>query len=64
VLLDLAQTMENIHPRQDQFAGKAEAVRLLLDQNGSSLSTLTGKISDRWLFGERSRLQRTGAGLC
>jgi hypothetical protein len=39
VLLDLAQTMEGIHPRQDQLAGKTEAVMHLLDQNGSSLST-------------------------
>ena len=39
VLLDLAQTMENIHPKQDQLAGKTESVMLLLDQNGSSLST-------------------------
>ena len=39
VLLDLAQTMEAIHPRQDQLAGKTEAVMLLLDQNGSTLST-------------------------
>jgi hypothetical protein len=39
VLLDLAQTMENIHPKQDQLAGKTESVRVLLDQNGSSLST-------------------------
>jgi hypothetical protein len=39
VLLELAQTMETIHPRQDQLAGKAESVRLLLDQNGSSLPT-------------------------
>jgi hypothetical protein len=38
-LLDLAQTMENINPKQDQLAGKTEAVMLLLDQNGSSLST-------------------------
>jgi hypothetical protein len=38
VLLNLAQTMENIHPRQDQLAGKTEAVMLLLNQNGASLS--------------------------
>ena len=31
--------MQNIHPDQDQLAGKAETVRLLLDQNGSSLSS-------------------------
>jgi hypothetical protein len=39
VLRDLAQTMESINPRQDQLAGKTEALRLLLDQNGASLST-------------------------
>jgi hypothetical protein len=39
VILDLAQSMESIHSRQDQLAGKTEAVMLLLDQNGSSLST-------------------------
>ena len=39
VLRDLTQTMQNIHPNQDQLAGKAETVSLLLDQNGSSLST-------------------------
>ena len=39
VLLDLAQTMETINPRQDQLAGKTESVRVLLDQNGSSLTT-------------------------
>jgi hypothetical protein len=39
VLLDLAQTMETINPRQDQLAGKTESVRVLLDQNGSSLPT-------------------------
>ena len=39
VLLDLAQTMETIHPRQDELAGKTESVRRLLDLNGASLST-------------------------
>jgi hypothetical protein len=39
ILLDLAQTMENINPRQDQLSGKTESVMLLLDQNGSSLAT-------------------------
>jgi hypothetical protein len=39
VLLDLAQTMETINPRQDQLAGRTESVMLMLDQNGSSLST-------------------------
>ena len=39
VLLDLAQTLEGIHPRQDQLAGKTESVMQLLDQNGASLST-------------------------
>jgi hypothetical protein len=39
VLQDLAHTMDNINPRQDQLAGKTEAVMLMLDQNGSSLST-------------------------
>jgi hypothetical protein len=39
VLRDLAQTMENIDPRQDQLTGKTESVMLFLDQNGSSLST-------------------------
>jgi hypothetical protein len=31
--------MENIHPKQDQLAGKTESVRLLLEQNGASLAT-------------------------
>ena len=39
VMLDLAQTMEGIHPRQDQLAGKTESVMQLLNQNGASLST-------------------------
>ena len=39
VLLDLAQTMTTINPRQDQLSGKTESVMRLLDQNGSSLST-------------------------
>ena len=39
VLLDLAQTMESIQPRQDQLANKTESVLQLLDQNGASLST-------------------------
>ncbi|HET6823270.1 MAG TPA: hypothetical protein VFH34_11530, partial [Anaerolineales bacterium] len=39
ILLDLAQTMTNINPRQDQLSGKSESVMRLLDQNGSSLST-------------------------
>ena len=50
VLLDLAQTMENINPRQDQLAGKTEAVMLMLDQNGSSLST-SDRIDVRSLVG-------------
>jgi hypothetical protein len=50
VNLDLAQTMQNIHPRQDQLAGKAETVMLLLDQNGSSLST-SDRIDIRSLVG-------------
>jgi hypothetical protein len=50
VILDLAQTMENINPRQDQLAGKTEAVMLLLDQNGSSLST-SDRIDIRSLVG-------------
>ena len=39
VLLDLAQTLENINQKQSQLDDKAGAVRLLLDQNGSRLST-------------------------
>ena len=50
VIQDLAQTMENIHPKQDQLAGKTEAVRLLLDQNGSSLST-SDRLNIRSLVG-------------
>ena len=50
VLLDLAQTMENINPRQDQLTGKTESVMLLLDQNGSSLST-SDRIDIRSLVG-------------
>jgi hypothetical protein len=50
VLLDLAQTLENINPRQDQLAGKTEAIMLLLDQNGSSLST-SDRIDIRSLVG-------------
>ena len=50
VLLDLAQTLEHIHPRQDQLTGKAESVLLLLDQNGSSLST-SDRIDIRSLLG-------------
>jgi hypothetical protein len=50
VLLDLAQTMENINPRQDQLAGKTDTVMLLLDQNGSSLST-ADRIDIRSLLG-------------
>jgi hypothetical protein len=42
--------MENINPRQDQLAGKTEAVMLLLDQNGSSLST-SDRIDIRSLVG-------------
>lgn len=50
VLLDLAQTMESINPKQDQLAGRTESVMLLLDQNGSSLST-TDRIDIRALVG-------------
>jgi hypothetical protein len=50
VLLDLAQTMENINPRQDQLAGRTESVMLLLDQNGSSLAT-SDRIDIRSLVG-------------
>ena len=50
VLLDLAKTMESIHPRQDQLAGKTESVMLLLDQNGASLST-SDRIDVRSLVG-------------
>ena len=50
VLLDLAQTMENINPRQDQLAGKTESIMLLLDQNGSSLAT-SDRIDIRSLVG-------------
>jgi hypothetical protein len=50
VLLDLAQTMETINPRQDQLAGKTDAVMRLLDQNGSSLST-SERIDIRSLVG-------------
>lgn len=50
VLLDLAQTMEHIHPRQDQLADKTESVMLLIDQNGSSLST-SDRIDIRSLVG-------------
>jgi hypothetical protein len=39
VLQDLAQTIETIHHRQDQLAGRTESVMSLLDQNGASLST-------------------------
>jgi len=42
--------MENIHPKQDQLAGKTESVRLLLDQNGSSLST-SDRLNIRSLVG-------------
>jgi hypothetical protein len=49
-LLDLAQTIENINPRQDELAGKTESVMLLLDQNGSSLST-SDRIDIRSLVG-------------
>ena len=42
--------MENINPRQDQLAGKTESVMLLLDQNGSSLST-SDRIDIRSLVG-------------
>jgi hypothetical protein len=42
--------MEHIHPRQDQLTGKAESVMLLLDQNGSSLST-SDRIDIRSLVG-------------
>jgi len=50
VLRDLAKTMESIHPRQDQLAGKTESVMLLLDQNGASLST-SDRIDVRSLVG-------------
>jgi hypothetical protein len=50
VLLDLAQTMETINPRQDQLAGKTDAVMRLLDQNASSLST-SERIDIRSLVG-------------
>jgi hypothetical protein len=50
ILLDLAQTMENINPRQDQLAGKTESIMLLLDQNGSSLAT-SDRIDIRSLVG-------------
>ena len=50
VLRDLGQTMETIHPRQDQLAGKAETVRLLLEQNGTSLPT-SDRIDIRSLVG-------------
>ena len=39
VLLDLTQTMENVNQKQSRLDDKAGAVRLLLDQNGSRLST-------------------------
>jgi hypothetical protein len=50
VLLDLAQTMETINPRQDQLAGKTDAIMRLLDQNGASLST-ADRIDIRSLVG-------------
>ncbi len=50
VLLDLAKTMESMHPRQDQIAGKTESVMRLLDQNGASLST-SDRIDVRSLVG-------------
>jgi hypothetical protein len=50
VLRDLAKTMESIHPRQEQLAGKTESVMLLLDQNGASLST-SDRIDVRSLVG-------------
>src|SRR5690349_7969688 len=50
LLLDLAKTMESLHPRQDQLAGKTESVMLLLDQNGASLST-SDRIEVRSLVG-------------
>jgi hypothetical protein len=49
-LLDLAQTMETINPRQDQLAGKTDAIMRLLDQNGASLST-ADRIDIRSLVG-------------
>src|SRR6185503_5734952 len=50
VLLDLAQTMETINPRQDQLAGKTDAIMRLLDQNGASLSS-ADRIDIRSLVG-------------
>jgi hypothetical protein len=50
VILDLAQTMQRIHPRQDQLAGKTESVMQLLEQNGASLST-TDRLDIRSLVG-------------
>ena len=50
VLLNLEQTMEAIHPRQDQLAGKAESVGLLLDENGSNLPT-SDRVDIRSLVG-------------
>jgi hypothetical protein len=50
VLQDLAQTMETTNPRQDQLLGRTESVRLLLEQNGSSLST-SDRIDIRSLVG-------------
>jgi len=50
VLRDLAKTMEQIHPRQAQLTDKTESVMLLLEQNGSSLST-SDRIDIRSLVG-------------
>ncbi|HEX5809959.1 MAG TPA: hypothetical protein VFY25_14920 [Anaerolineales bacterium] len=50
LLLDLAQTMENVNQKQSQLDDKAGAVLLLLDQNGSRLST-SDRIDIRSLVG-------------
>jgi hypothetical protein len=50
ILLDLARTLETNNPRQDELAGKTEAVMHLLDQNGGSLST-SDRLDIRSLLG-------------